>query len=66
MFGEFLHNSVLSGPSYFTLAMLLAGIFSQNIVCRALTAIWVVTYVVNVGVILMEFMWKYANTLKAR
>lgn len=57
---------VASSLHCFIFAMLLTGFCSQSIICRTLTALWVVTYVVNVGVIWMEFLWKYANILKAR
>lgn len=57
---------VASSLHCFMFAMLLTGFFSQSIICRTLTAFWVVTYVANIGIIWMEFLWKYANILKAR
>ncbi|KAG1751121.1 hypothetical protein EDB19DRAFT_1274890 [Suillus lakei] len=50
----------------FISAMLIAGFHSQNMVCRTLTALWLVIYVVSVGAILMEFAWRYAKGLKSR
>ncbi|KAG1889994.1 hypothetical protein F4604DRAFT_1707874 [Suillus subluteus] len=47
----------------FIFAMLIAGFSSQNMIYRAVTALWLVTYVVNIGSILMETMWKYATSL---
>ncbi|KAG1849644.1 hypothetical protein DFJ58DRAFT_794652 [Suillus subalutaceus] len=47
----------------FVFAMLIAGFSSQSMVCRVVTAVWLVTYVVNIGTILMETMWKYATSL---
>jgi hypothetical protein len=48
---------------YFTPAMLLAGISSQSTVCRALTVLWMVTYIANTGTISTEFVRKYATSL---
>ncbi|KAG2748639.1 hypothetical protein P692DRAFT_20733035, partial [Suillus brevipes Sb2] len=45
----------------FMFAMLIAGFYSQSTICRVVTALWLVTYVVNVGTILIDFRWKYAN-----
>ncbi|KAG1746031.1 uncharacterized protein EDB91DRAFT_1120303 [Suillus paluster] len=50
----------------FIFAMLIAGFYSQNTVCYTLTAVWLVIYVVSIGTISMEFMWKYAKSLKLR
>ncbi|KAG2129445.1 hypothetical protein DEU56DRAFT_817156 [Suillus clintonianus] len=50
----------------FIFAMLVAGFYSQNTVCRILTTVWLVIYVVSIGTILMEFAWKYAKCLKSR
>ncbi|KAG1801064.1 hypothetical protein EV424DRAFT_418407 [Suillus variegatus] len=36
-----------------------AGFASQSMICRAVTALWLAIYAVNVGTILMEAMWKY-------
>ncbi|KAG1887680.1 hypothetical protein F4604DRAFT_1718074, partial [Suillus subluteus] len=47
----------------FILAALIAGFSSQSMICRAITAVWMVTYVVNIGTILMETMWKYMTSL---
>ncbi|KAG2104431.1 uncharacterized protein F5147DRAFT_838367 [Suillus discolor] len=47
----------------FIFAMLIAGFSSQSMICRAVTALWLVAYAVNVGTILMEAMWKYATSL---
>ncbi|KAG2089445.1 uncharacterized protein F5147DRAFT_39963 [Suillus discolor] len=41
-----------------------AGFSSQSVICRALTALGLVTYVVNVGKISIEAMWKYAASLE--
>jgi hypothetical protein len=46
-------------------AMLIAGFYSQSTICRVVIALWMVTYVVNVGTILIDFMWKYAKSLKS-
>ncbi|KIK37043.1 hypothetical protein CY34DRAFT_810764 [Suillus luteus UH-Slu-Lm8-n1] len=50
----------------FMFAMLIAGFYSQSTICRVVTALWLVTYVVNVGTILIDFLWKYAKSLKPR
>ncbi|KAG1731714.1 hypothetical protein EDB19DRAFT_2027215 [Suillus lakei] len=47
----------------FIFAMLLAGFSSESMICRAVTALWLVAYTVNIGMILMEAMWKYATSL---
>ncbi|KAG1900374.1 uncharacterized protein F5891DRAFT_1033836, partial [Suillus fuscotomentosus] len=47
----------------FIFAMMIAGFSSPSMICRAVTALWLVIYVVNVGMILMEAMWKYATSL---
>ncbi|KAG2107341.1 hypothetical protein BD769DRAFT_1501820 [Suillus cothurnatus] len=47
----------------FIFAMLITGFSSQSLICRAITVLWMVTYVVNIGAILMETMWKYATSL---
>ncbi|KAG2120430.1 uncharacterized protein F5147DRAFT_766350 [Suillus discolor] len=47
----------------FIFAMMIAGFSSQSMIYRAVTALWLVTYAVNVGTILMEAMWKYATSL---
>ncbi|KAG1731706.1 hypothetical protein EDB19DRAFT_1322204 [Suillus lakei] len=47
-------------------AMLISGFSSQSTICRAVTPLWLVTYVANIGTILMEFMHKYATSLKSR
>ncbi|KAG2120431.1 uncharacterized protein F5147DRAFT_831747 [Suillus discolor] len=47
----------------FIFAMLIAGFSSQSMICRAVTALWLVAYAVNVGTIMMEAMWKYATSL---
>ncbi|KAG2748643.1 hypothetical protein P692DRAFT_20833318 [Suillus brevipes Sb2] len=49
----------------FMFAMLIAGFYSQSTICRVVTALLMVTYVVNVGTILIDFMWKYARSLKS-
>lgn len=46
----------------FISAMLLAGFSSQSTICRAVTALWLVTYI---GTISMEFMWKYTSSIKS-
>ncbi|KAG1849634.1 hypothetical protein DFJ58DRAFT_794604 [Suillus subalutaceus] len=43
----------------FIFAMLIAGFCSQSTIYRVVTALWLVTYVVNTGTILMQSMWKY-------
>ncbi|KAG1731715.1 hypothetical protein EDB19DRAFT_1737011 [Suillus lakei] len=47
----------------FIFAMMLAGFSSQSMICRAVTALWLVAYIVNIGTILMESMWKYAASV---
>ncbi|KAG2126897.1 uncharacterized protein EDB93DRAFT_1126840 [Suillus bovinus] len=54
---------VLSSLNCFIFAMLIAGFSSHSMICRAVAALWMITYVVNVGAILMETMWKYATSL---
>jgi len=54
---------VASSLHCFIFAMLIAGFSSQSMICRAVTALWLVAYAVNVGTILMEAMWKYATSL---
>ncbi|KAG1822712.1 uncharacterized protein BJ212DRAFT_1585433 [Suillus subaureus] len=49
----------------FIFAMLIAGFYSQDTVCRTLTAAWLVAYVVSVGLMSIEFMWKLAKCLKS-
>ncbi|KAG1795382.1 uncharacterized protein HD556DRAFT_385337 [Suillus plorans] len=64
IFGELFHQMRLSlVPHAFHPAMLIVGFSSQSMICRAVTALWLVTYAVNVGTILMEAMWKYATSL---
>jgi uncharacterized membrane protein YidH (DUF202 family) len=46
----------------FIFAMMIAGFCSQSTICRVVTVIWLFTYVVNIGTILMESMWKYATS----
>ncbi|KAG1859116.1 hypothetical protein C8R48DRAFT_258362 [Suillus tomentosus] len=41
-------------------AMLIAGFCSHSTIYRV-TALWLVTYVVTIGTILMKSMWKYAT-----
>ncbi|KAG1869069.1 hypothetical protein DFJ58DRAFT_911392 [Suillus subalutaceus] len=48
----------------FIFAMLIAGFYSQDTVCRILTAVWLVAYVVSVGSMSIEFMWKFAKCFK--
>ncbi|KAG1881939.1 hypothetical protein C8R48DRAFT_19408 [Suillus tomentosus] len=45
----------------FIFAMLIAGFCSQNTACHVLTAVWLVAYVVGVGSMSIEFMWKLAQ-----
>ncbi|KAG2071429.1 hypothetical protein BDR04DRAFT_1231071 [Suillus decipiens] len=45
----------------FIFAMLIAGFSSQSVICHAITVLWMVTYIVNVGIILMETIWKYTR-----
>ncbi|KAG2033714.1 hypothetical protein BDR03DRAFT_1094151 [Suillus americanus] len=47
----------------FIFAMLITGFSSQSMICRAVTTLWMVAYVVNIGTILVETMWKYATSL---
>ncbi|KAG1852028.1 hypothetical protein C8R48DRAFT_810111 [Suillus tomentosus] len=57
-FGIALASMICSCP-----AMLIAGFASKSMICRAITALWLVIYAVNVGTILMEAMRKYATSL---
>ncbi|KAG1731697.1 hypothetical protein EDB19DRAFT_2041715 [Suillus lakei] len=50
----------------FIFAMLITGFYSQSMICRTVTALWLVTYVVNIGTMLMEFMWKCMTSTKLR
>ncbi|KAG1731699.1 hypothetical protein EDB19DRAFT_2007430 [Suillus lakei] len=50
----------------FIFAMLIAGLFSQSMICRTVTALWLVTYTANIGTISMEFMRKYTTSIKSR
>ncbi|KAG2367184.1 hypothetical protein BDR07DRAFT_1373010 [Suillus spraguei] len=45
----------------FISALLIAGFSSQSVICRVITALWMVTYVVTIGMMLMETMRKYAR-----
>ncbi|KAG2058223.1 hypothetical protein BDR06DRAFT_950662 [Suillus hirtellus] len=54
---------VVCSLNCFIFGMLMAGFSSQSMICRAVTALWLVTYAVNVGTIMMEAMWKYATSL---
>ncbi|KAG2152629.1 uncharacterized protein EDB93DRAFT_1249138 [Suillus bovinus] len=54
---------VLSSLNCFIFAMLITGFFSRDMICCVVTALWMVTYIVNVGTMLMEAMWKYATSL---
>ncbi|KAG1731719.1 hypothetical protein EDB19DRAFT_1912432 [Suillus lakei] len=47
----------------FIFAILLAGFSSQSMICRAVTALWLVTYMVSIGMILIESTWKYTTSL---
>ncbi|KAG2039162.1 hypothetical protein BDR03DRAFT_952067 [Suillus americanus] len=47
----------------FIFSMLIAGFSSKSMICRAITALWLAIYVVNIGIILMETVWKYATSL---
>jgi hypothetical protein len=47
-------------------AMLIAGFNSQSTVCHILTAVWLVAYVISVGPMSIEFMWRFAKCLKSR
>ncbi|KAG1731698.1 hypothetical protein EDB19DRAFT_1321918 [Suillus lakei] len=57
---------VASSLHCFIFAMLIAGFCSQSMICRTVTALWLVTYVVNIGTISVEFMWKYTTSIKSR
>ncbi|KAG2041039.1 hypothetical protein BDR03DRAFT_946834 [Suillus americanus] len=46
----------------FIFAILITGFCSPSTVCRVATAFWLVTYVVNIGTILMQSMWKYTTS----
>jgi hypothetical protein len=48
---------------FFIFAMLITGFSSQSVICRIVTAVWLVAYVVNIGTILMETIWRYATSL---
>ncbi|KAG1818224.1 uncharacterized protein BJ212DRAFT_1349511 [Suillus subaureus] len=50
----------------FIFAMLITGFSSKSMICRIVTAVWMVTYVVNIGAMLMETMWKYAYKPQSR
>ncbi|KAG1795374.1 uncharacterized protein HD556DRAFT_1365116 [Suillus plorans] len=45
----------------FIFAMLIAGFCSHSTIYRIVTALWLVTYVVNIGTILMQATWKYTT-----
>ncbi|KAG1720596.1 hypothetical protein EDB19DRAFT_1776264, partial [Suillus lakei] len=49
----------------FIFAMLITGFSSQSTICRTVTALCVVAYIANVVIISMEFMWKYATSVKS-
>ncbi|KAG2039760.1 hypothetical protein BDR03DRAFT_201049 [Suillus americanus] len=49
--------------AWFLHCFIFAGFSSQNTIFRAVTALWLVTYVINIGTILMETMWKHATSL---
>ncbi|KAG2057423.1 hypothetical protein BDR06DRAFT_1018959 [Suillus hirtellus] len=52
--------SAFPGPSWISPpAMLTAGLSSHSTACRAVTAFCLVIYVLNIGTILMEAVWKY-------
>ncbi|KAG1822728.1 uncharacterized protein BJ212DRAFT_1330135 [Suillus subaureus] len=66
--GYFVLSYLLSivTPMFFvawSLHCFIFGFSSQSIICRAVTVLWMVTYVVNMGTILIEIMWKYAASL---
>jgi len=42
--------------------MVITGFSSQSVICRVVTAVWLVIYVINMGTILMEAMWRYATS----
>ncbi|KAG2107338.1 hypothetical protein BD769DRAFT_1501804 [Suillus cothurnatus] len=44
--------------NYFIFAMLITGFSSQSVICRVVTAVWLVIYVISIGTILMETMWR--------
>ncbi|KAG1885187.1 hypothetical protein F4604DRAFT_1730183 [Suillus subluteus] len=50
----------------FILAMLTAGFHFENTVCRILTALWLVIYVICSGAMLTEFAWRYVKGLKSQ
>ncbi|KAG2140850.1 hypothetical protein BD769DRAFT_1429062 [Suillus cothurnatus] len=54
---------VASSLHFFIFAMLITGFSSQSMICRVITVLWLFTYVVNTGTILVEIMWKYARSL---
>ncbi|KAG1849669.1 hypothetical protein DFJ58DRAFT_794725 [Suillus subalutaceus] len=41
---------------------LITGLCSQSMICRVATAFWFITYIVNIGTILMQSMWKYTTS----
>jgi hypothetical protein len=47
----------------FIFAMVITGFSSQSVICRVVTVVWLVIYVINIGTILMETMWRYAASL---
>ncbi|KAG1746035.1 uncharacterized protein EDB91DRAFT_1246159 [Suillus paluster] len=46
----------------FVAAMATVGFYSSNTVCRTLTALWLVIYVVSIGSTSMGLVWNYANS----
>ncbi|KAG2041041.1 hypothetical protein BDR03DRAFT_1007396 [Suillus americanus] len=45
----------------FIFAMVIAGFCSQSTICRVVTALLLILYVVNIGTMLIQSMWKYAT-----
>ncbi|KAG1815082.1 uncharacterized protein BJ212DRAFT_254182 [Suillus subaureus] len=46
----------------FIFAMVIAGFCSQSAICRVVTAFLLVLYVINIGTMFIQSMWKYATT----
>ncbi|KAG2145153.1 hypothetical protein DEU56DRAFT_789076 [Suillus clintonianus] len=66
IFGELIRNWYSLGPDAFhPPAILIAGFCSQSIIFRTVTALSLVTYVANIGMVFMEFMWKYTKSVKS-
>ncbi|KAG2367190.1 hypothetical protein BDR07DRAFT_1393890 [Suillus spraguei] len=54
---------VIFSLHFFIFAMFIAKFSSRRVICHAITVLWMVAYVVNVGTILMETTRKYATSI---